>query len=305
MTTALRRSRDPVGPPPCPRCGGPSQYALQATDRNRGITRSRFSYRRCAQCGVLWLPEIPPDLAAYYPAGYHHLPAKDELAAEAAAEAPRLELIARRVGPGPMVEIGPSHGAFAYAARQAGFDVVGLEMDPLCCEYLRDVVGVQAINTNEPGAALAEVAPSRAVVMWHVLEHLPDPWGVLRAAAGNLEPGGVLAVATPNPESLQFRMFRSRWLHLDAPRHLTLVPLPAMREELDRLGLSLVSATARDPVGLDLNRLGWARSILRPPALRPDPRLSHTAGRALTALFAPLETRALCGAAYTAVFQKR
>ncbi len=254
---------------------------------------------------MVWLPEVPPDLAAYYTDDYHRLPEKEELAAEAASEAPRLDLVTRRIEPGRMIEIGPSHGAFAYAARRAGFEVTALEMDHLCCSYLREVVGVEAVETAQPGAVLPGLNASRAVVMWHVIEHLADPWGTLRAISTNLEPGGILALATPNPKSLQLGLFRSRWVHLDAPRHLTIIPLSALRDELGGLGMVLVDATARDPVGLDLNRLGWARSILRPPALRPDPRLAHTAGRALRAAFAPLEQRGLRGAAYTAVFRKR
>ena len=54
--------------------------------------------------------------------------------------------------------------------------------------------------------------------MWSVLDEVEDPWGRLDAAARNLEPGGVLALAMPNPGSFQFRMTRGRWPHVDAPR---------------------------------------------------------------------------------------
>lgn len=291
--------------PPCPRCGGRSTHRFDAFDRNRCVSAERFAYRRCESCGVTWLPDVPENLGEYYPDDYHEFLGADELATAAAAEAPRLELLARYVDGGQMVEIGPSQGVFAAAARAAGFDVVALEMDSACCEHLERTVGVRAINTAEPAQALGALAPSRAVVMWHVIEHLPDPWETVRAIAANLEPGGVLAVAAPNPESIQARVFRSRWVHLDAPRHLTLIPLDALADEAAKAGLELVEATTADPVGVSLNRLGWERSVLQPPTLRPHPRFAYSAGLTLTTVARPLEQRGLRGAAYTALFRKR
>jgi SAM-dependent methyltransferase len=268
------------------------------------VSGERFRYRRCQVCAVLWLTDVPEDLGRYYPADYHDFLSGEALAVAATAEAPRIALIRRHVEPGRMVEIGPSQGVFATAAATAGFDVTALEMDPACCRHLEQVVGVRAVNTAAPATVLPELPPSRAAVMWHVLEHLPDPWAVLRAVADNLEPGGVLALATPNPQSLQLRVFGARWVHLDAPRHVTLIPLPALADELAGLGLRLGESTSVDPVGIALNRMGWQRSILRPPALRPDPRLVYTIGGTLNRVARPLERRGLRGAAYTALFVK-
>jgi len=289
--------------PTCPRCGGAASFALRAEDRNRMAGRGQFEYWRCDACGVLWQPDIPQDLGAHYPADYHPSLAPSELEPAIAAEQPRVDLVAEHVEPGQMVEIGPSQGIFALAAARAGFDVVAMEMDPDCCRQVTDR-GVRAIHTAAPQEELPKLGPSRAAVLWHVIEHLPDPWAVLRAIGANLEPGGVLALATPNPDSFQFRAFGARWVHLDAPRHLTLIPLAALREEAARQDLALVNATASDRVGLGLNRLGWQRSFLRPPALRPDPRFAYTLGEVFGRTLGAWEARGLRGAAYTAVFVK-
>jgi hypothetical protein len=293
-----------TGLPECPRCGGPSRHHLAAYDRNRSTTDERFEYRRCEACGVIWLLNVPQDLGRHYPTDYHAFMARDELFGAAERERPRVELLTKHVQGGQMVEIGPSQGVFSAAAAQAGFDVVALEMDAACCRHLEDVVGVRAIHTSDPATALATLAPSRAAVMWHVLEHLPDAWDVVRAIAANLEPGGVLGVATPNPESAQARLFRSRWVHLDAPRHVTLVPLGALEDEGAKLGLRLVSSTTSDPVGRQVTSLGWERSLLRPPTLRDDVPEATKAASAFAIAARPWEERGLRGASYTAVFQK-
>jgi 2-polyprenyl-3-methyl-5-hydroxy-6-metoxy-1,4-benzoquinol methylase len=301
VATTLSSSRVVLA---CPRCGGASAHAHDAVDRNRCVGNERFEYRRCTACGVLWLLNPPEELSAYYPDDYHEFLRGEALAAAAAEEAPRLGLITRHVSGGRLVEIGPSQGVFAYAAKQAGFDVVGLEMDAACCRHLETKVGITAVNTADPAEALRGLPPSRATVMWHVIEHLENTWEVVRAIADNLEPGGVLALATPNPDSLQFRLFRSRWVHLDAPRHVTLIPLAALDDETAKLGLRRVSVTTTDPIGLQLNRMGWQRSPLQPPALRPSPRFAYTLGTVLTPALRRWEERGMNGATYTAVFQK-
>jgi SAM-dependent methyltransferase len=288
----------------CPRCGAPSKQIFVVPDRNRAVSDGSFPYRRCVACSVVWLADPPADLGAHYPSDYHDFLGPEEMAQAAALEADRIAMLTPSVSGGRLVEIGPSQGVFAWAAKDAGFDVTGLEMDARCCEHLRTVVGVEAINTADPAGALAELPPSRAIVMFHVIEHVPDPWDVLRAIAENLEPGGVLLLATPNPDSLQFKLFGPRWVHLDAPRHVTLIPLAALEDEGRELGLSRAVATSVDRVGLECNRLGWERSLISAPALRPEPRLAYTLGRVLTPLASPLEHRGLRGSTYTAVLRK-
>lgn len=301
---AVSSARSSPGSSRCRRCHGAATPAWYASDRNRAVSDARFPYLRCDNCGVVWLTEVPGDIGAYYPDDYHASLAPEDLATAIADEKPRVELLTAHVQPGQMVEIGPSRGVFAAAARAAGFDVLALEMDADCCAYLKREVGVRAITTATPEDVLPTLPPSRAVVMWHVIEHVPDPWRVLRAIADNLQTGGVLALATPNPRSLQARVLGARWVHLDAPRHLTLIPIDALRDEAACLGLELASSTTNDPVGVLLNRLGWERSFLRPPVMRPDPRAAYTIGRVCTATLGGLERRGLRGAAYTAVFRK-
>lgn len=290
--------------PACPCCASTaSADAFAVHDRNRLTSREPFHYRRCESCATVWLQNVPADLGAHYPDDYHDFPAGAALEAAVRAEDPRLALITAHVRGGRLVEVGPSQGVFSYAASLAGFDVTALEMDAECCAHLRDTLGVHAIHTADPVGALAGLAPSRAIVMWHLIEHVPDPAGLLAAAAANLEPGGVIAVATPNPLGLQAQILGRRWLHVDAPRHLTLIPLPALRRMLERHGLSQVSATTVDPIGLQLNQLGWERSLVSEPTLREGPRFAWTFRRVGAAL-APIERRGLRGATYTAVFRK-
>jgi SAM-dependent methyltransferase len=206
--------------------------------------------------------------------------------------------------PGHLVEIGPGAGAFSRAALNAGFDVTAIEMDSRACEYLRAVVGISAINSAVPEDVLPTLRPSRAIVLWHVIEHLPRPWEVLEQAARNLEPGGVLAIAAPNPRALQFKLLRRRWAHLDAPRHQFLIPAQTVARRCSECGLHLVSSTTADPGGRECNRFGWEYALRRSPRSEPGtPARGALAGLIVRAL-APIETRGENGCAYTSIFVK-
>jgi SAM-dependent methyltransferase len=140
--------------------------------------------------------------------------------------------------------------------------------------------------------------------MWHVLEHLREPWAALDAAARNLEPGGVLAVAMPNPGAFQFRLLRARWPHVDAPRHLFLIPAGLLVERARAAGLEPVRLTARDRGGIYWNRFGWQHALMRPGQSKARTTVALAFGTGVAALMAPIELSDLRGSTYTAVFRK-
>jgi SAM-dependent methyltransferase len=289
----------------CPLCGGPAEAAFTTHDRNRAISAEAFRYRRCGRCRSLHLENPPSDLDRYYPDDYFSLPDVDGLRAQAAAERWRLELVAAHARPpGRLTEIGPGNGIFAIQALDAGFAVAAIEVDERACAYLRDVVGVEVVPSGAPEEALATMAPSRVIAAWHVLEHVPRPWDVLDAAARNIEPGGVLVVATPNPRSLGLRVLGARWPHVDAPRHLFLLDHEALIARAGEAGLELAALTDRDPGGLHWNAFAWHFLLRRPGCSPTRDKAAQLAGRIIARALAPIERRRLRGAAYTVVFRK-
>jgi 2-polyprenyl-3-methyl-5-hydroxy-6-metoxy-1,4-benzoquinol methylase len=289
----------------CPLCSGGADPTFAIGDRNRELSEVVFRYRRCRNCGTLFLENVPADLGRYYPDDYYALPSLAELDRAAAAEAPKIELIAPYVPSGRLVDIGAAYGIFARAAKLAGYHVTAIEMDERCCGYLRETVGVQALQSAEPEQAIAGLEGADAIVLWHVLEHLSHPAELLANAATCLEPGGVLALAMPNPDSLQFRLLGASWAHVDAPRHLALIPFAALRAQAEGLGFELAHMTTSDPAGRHWNTFGWEYALRRRPARHRSTVLTRTLSRSLGLAVSPLERRGLNGSAYTAVFVKR
>jgi SAM-dependent methyltransferase len=289
----------------CPLCGGAAATAFVTTDRNRAVAADRFEYRRCGQCGTYFLANVPVDLARWYPGDYFIFPTLPELDRMARYERYKIEALRPYVRAGRLIEIGPGFGAFARIAALEGFEVCGIDMDGRCCDHLRLAVGVEAVKTDVPEQALADLPASDAIVLWHCLEHLRDPWAALTAAARNLRPGGVFAAALPNPQALQFRLLKGRWPHVDAPRHLYLIPARTLVERAAAEGLDLLALTSDDAGARHWNMFGWGRSFLPPVSGRVLPIVAAGLGRGMALAAAPLERRELRGSAYTIVLRKR
>jgi 2-polyprenyl-3-methyl-5-hydroxy-6-metoxy-1,4-benzoquinol methylase len=294
----------------CPFCGGRSEHALTASDHNRESTDARFDYERCAECATLFMRDVPDELSRFYAGDYHRFGDDGAAAWESnvtlrAVETARVAMLAKHLAPGgPLVDVGAGPGGFAAAARDAGYDVTAIEMDERCCEYMRERLGVRAIGSDDPIAALGELEPARAISMWHVLEHLRDPAAMLATAADRLQDGGVLAIGVPNPASLQFRALGSRWAHLDAPRHLCLIPERALSERLHELGLRPLLATSDDLFSRLCALHGWVNALRRRPARSDATRVTVRAAQVITKALAPVERSDLRGPALTLLFSK-
>jgi SAM-dependent methyltransferase len=193
----------------CPKCGTSALLAYQAADYNKKMSDEQFHYYRCPKDEFVFLDPIPTDLGRYYPASYYELPRDEQETQELAERLQRwkLDTVLQVAKSGRLLEIGPAYGLFSYLAKQAGFEVTGVEMDPRCCDFLRNAVGINVVETNDTLAALESLPTFDVIVMWQVIEHIPDPWKTLSAAARRLAPGGVLVLdtrQTPMPSSSRY-----------------------------------------------------------------------------------------------------
>ena len=289
----------------CTRCQKTGKLLFVARDLNRGVTTEPFPYYACAACGLVFLYPIPADLPRYYPADYHYYPNSiDELLASANVhERYKIEILRRFVPAGDVLEIGPGVGGFAVLAKQAGYRLRVIEVNERCCAFIRSTLGIDTVHTFDEVGALSREQPVDVIALWQVLEHLPDPFRLLEVAADRLKPGGTLVVAMPNPESIQFRLLGARWVHLDAPRHVVLIPQRLLLEVAARLGLEPLLVTTRDSGSIAWNRFGWEYSLPNVFPRRSRPRMMSI-GRRVGRLARFVDDGEGRGSAYTAVLRK-
>lgn len=293
----------------CACCGGPVGLAFEITDVNQKLGDDVFRYTECAACGTFALENPPADLGAYYPASYYD-DLGDALEGENALLAKsQLSLISQFVTPRSIsgrgdrvIEVGPAVGAFLHQAAAAGYlDRVAVERDPDCCEMLR-AAGVDVHQTDDPIEGLDGVEPAAVVAMFHLIEHVPDPMALIDAAAAKVAPGGLLVISTPNPRSLSFQVCGRWWTHVDAPRHLYLLPFEVVRDRAQRAGLSPAHLTTTDATGLFCDAHAWtpwSRHLAR-----GNERAAYWLRTATAKAAQPLERRGRRGSTYTAIFRR-
>ena len=298
----------------CPVCEGDCQYCFGARDINRGLSDETFDYYRCPACSLIFLATVPSDLGRFYPTSYYPVPPSlDELKRRAEGQRFKLEAVQRFAREGSILEIGPGTGEFLYLAKAAGFSVEAVEMDQRSCEFIARVVDARVVQSEDVCKALSGLDQYDVIALWQSLEHLPDPWQVLTSISEHLTPGGLLFISVPNPEALQFRIMGSSWPHIDAPRHLSLIPYSLLVNECRKRNLIPVSMSANDTESHGWDRFGWEMAAMNLLGHRPNPPLAlkilkrgfRYAGTALSVSARPFERRGFRGSSYTAAFRKQ
>lgn len=161
-----------------------------------------------------------------------------------------IPLDARRV-----LELGCGEGALAaaYKARNPLCRYTAVELHGPAAAVARTRVDrliegdVMALDP----AVLADLGPFDAVVMGDVLEHLADPWAVLRRLETLMAPEGVLAISVPNAAhwSLLAAVMDGDWPAADSGlfdrTHLRWFTLTSLRATLAEAGLDMARARPR------------------------------------------------------------
>lgn len=110
-------------------------------------------------------------------------------------------------------------GYLLAAARDAGFEVRGLELSPWAAGQARDVLGLEVAVG---GVESVEFPPAafEVIVMWHVIEHFVDPLANLRRLRRWLRPEGILILETRNFMGFDARHLGAAWNGWSLPHHL-------------------------------------------------------------------------------------
>jgi SAM-dependent methyltransferase len=270
---------------------------------NQRITEEHFRYSLCQSCALTFIEEIPQNLGRYYANEQYDMPANLEgFQLRAESQRWKVDILRSLVAQGDILEIGPATGEFAYAAREGGFRPTVFEMDPNCSRFLREVLELNVVQTADPAASL--VSEYDAICLWQAIEHIPEFWTLMEKSVSHLRPGGVLVMSTPNPRSLQARWLGKFWPHLDAPRHLYLIPQDWMREFAARHGLKMALETTRDVGSMGLNYYGWLLAVRNARGHRYTDRLTERIAGRIAASLRRWEEVEGTGCSYTIALRK-
>ncbi len=151
---------------------------------------------------------------------------------------------------GRLLEVGCGSGQALRVLGELGWDAEGVDFDRAAVERARARgLAVRLGSLREQGYAAESFD---AVVMSHLIEHVPDPLLVLEECRRVLKPGGRLVILTPNAGSWGHAVFQEHWFALEIPRHLVVFDPRNLRRLVESAGLRVrrLVTTSR-----------WAREI--------------------------------------------
>jgi SAM-dependent methyltransferase len=140
--------------------------------------------------------------------------------------------------------LGCGDGRYLYQFAQRDLErdrIIGIDLSSPAIPRLKRE-GFRILSKRVEDCDEIEPNSIDLITMFHVIEHVEDPISVIRRLSGWLAPGGVLALETPNVESLDRYLFSEAWwggYHI--PRHWTLFTESNLQLALRKVGLTEVA----------------------------------------------------------------
>jgi 2-polyprenyl-3-methyl-5-hydroxy-6-metoxy-1,4-benzoquinol methylase len=239
----------------CPICDSKQvSEAFRSTDY---VTSDRFSIQQCGSCSVAFTDPMPGDLGRYYPSTYRDYKPLVLNTLSAFYRIRARQWSQSFPKPGEALEVGCGPGIMLNVLQELGWKVTGLERTEEAAAIGRRLFGVNVL-----AAEVEDLPPTRQydlIILFQVLEHMPNPVAIVSECARRLKPGGKIIISVPNFASWQSHFGKAAWLHLDVPRHLFHFSARSLEILLKRAGLSNVSA---DYVSVEHDPYGWVQTIL-------------------------------------------
>lgn len=246
----------------CSFCGAKQSLRLYPTC---SISGDNFYLNRCLMCRAVFLNPRPTqeqlDQAyddAYYGSGEGKFTGCIEKVLNHFRMARATRISNYIKPPAKILDIGCGNGRFLGYLIDQGFDGYGIELPGKAAERAGEI---QGLNVKVGQMTRQDYSESffDGVCMWHVFEHLTEPKETLHIIQKILKPGGYLMMSLPNIDSLQSRLFRGKWFHLDPPKHLFFTGAHDLILEMKELGFELIRYKY---FSMEQNPFGIQQSIL-------------------------------------------
>ena len=232
---------------------------------------------QCQNCGLVYVSPRPDsnELYALYgetyfkndddgTVGYHDYIADERNIRKSFNR--RLDLLHRfiqpKTGNNNLLDVGCAVGFFIDEASKRGWQVAGVDVSGFAIDYIKQRFGHAAYNLS----ILDEATPFQdnsytLITLWDVIEHVPDPKGHIERIAQLLEQGGIVALMTPDVQSLPARLTGKRWIGYKlSDEHVYYFDVKTLTRMLNEAGLDVIDVRHEGKfvtMRLFLDRLGF------------------------------------------------
>lgn len=240
----------------CKLCGAPQMQVMYPSAKDY-ITSDSFVVWRCTRCGVCSTEIHTDDLSPYYPQKYRRYTPLILTILKTLYRMRVNRWSSQFSQAGYAYEMGCADGFMLDALRQKGWQVLGSERNDAMLVIAREELKIP-VFAGEP-ESLPQEPTFDLIILFQVLEHLPDPAKTLKTLSTLLKPEGRLVIGVPNHGSWQAIVGREKWFHLDVPRHLFHYTPAALKQALEHVGLTVTDISF---ASFEHDPFGWVQTIL-------------------------------------------
>jgi SAM-dependent methyltransferase len=138
---------------------------------------------------------------------------------------------------GKLLELGCAYGFFLMEAARH-FDVAGIELAAEAVDHGRRA-GLNILSGLANETNLRQIGCVDVIVLFDVIEHLPEPRETLALCYQYLNPGGIIVITTGDFGSALAKLSGVKWRLMTPPQHLWFFTQESMRRLSASLGLSM------------------------------------------------------------------
>lgn len=251
---------------PCPVCNNAEFQTL--------FSKADLDFVKCRGCGLVYINPQPSDdeINALYSKDYYN-PWGLERSYSRVAEMKiatfraRLTAVEKFMAKGRVLDIGCATGFFLEAARERGWDVFGVELSPFSSAIAQARFGNDRVFRGELAEAVYSEGFFDVVFMSDLIEHVKDLNGFMEELRRITKDKGIAAIATPNTESLSYKVMKRHWPHLKL-EHLYYFSPATIKRLLEEHGFRLLYVTPASKA-LSLSYIEGHFSTYPVPVLTP------------------------------------
>jgi len=212
--------------------------------------KNNYKIFKCNACGLGFVYPIPADTATVYSEdyfsgarnGFGYVDYENDKAAMKSVFQRFLALI-QLYAPqkGSLLDIGTASGYFLELARHNGWEASGLEIS----EYAAEIAQKKGLRVKNGTLLTSNLEKNSfdAITLWDVFEHFQDPVENIKIIAESLRPEGIIAINSPDFNSLFARIMGKNWHSLIPPEHIYYFNPANTKKLLEKYGFKIILST--------------------------------------------------------------
>ena len=160
----------------------------------------------CENCSLVFLSSFEHINNEFYQKGEMHSGASVEqwFKLTRPDDMRRFKFLKNKIKGKKVLDFGSGNAGFLIEAKKVATKVVGIEIDETLTEHYQK-------NNILMVSDLSQVDEKfDFIMMFHVLEHLPDPKEILTQLSSKLEEGGQIIIEVPNSEDALLKVYKNK-----------------------------------------------------------------------------------------------